>query len=1420
MASDGNRRNTWDAGGKPKTCIQRGDSVKSRLPLASFCIIALSSCALAQTYDVSGQGDTAPPTSANQQSSSANDNSQRSSDLGWGSSIEVARQARAAQDALKRNDYAAAVSYAERAAKSAPQNAELWFLLGYCARLEEHFPAAVDAYKRGLKIQPSSARGMAGLAQTYAKMGRDGEAEGLLKQVVEANPKDANSLQLAGELLLNSDPTKSLDFLERADALQPTAHTDLLIAHAYEHLGQPDESTKYLNRAKMHAPRDPEVLRAVAGEYRDQGQYDLAISALQAIPSKSTDVQADLAYTYQLAGKQQEAADLYARLAKSAKGNLGLNLSAAQALVALGQSDGAQRFLEQARRIDSNHYRLRAIQASIAEGDNRFADASNEYNLALSNLPPRVPEGPLYQIELRLNLYELDLRQDDEAGARKELDAAQSEIGQLNVQPSSRPEMLRLRAAIEAGSGNMDGANKDLQEALSLAPSNRNSLLNYGSLQWKLGQKDAAQATFSKVLELDPHNRTALSSLGYLARDNGDPKLAETYFTRAASAHPKDFAPHLALGDLYTSGRNFQAAQKNYESAYQRMPGNPLIVAGGANAALESHNQELAKQWLDRSTGKMNDSPQVERERERYLTLKGDYAESAKLGYAVLEKLPKDREGAVYLAYDLYYLARYEDALALVNKYDPILPDDKDLPLVAGNVHAHSGQSREAVADYTRALERDPKMVLGYANRGFVLNDLGEASKSVKDFQTAIKLQPDYGEAHLGLAYADLQLHRPKPALLQLEAAQKLLGKSHTWHMARAEAFRLEQDYVHAEPEYRLALQENPNDTLTELAYADTLYRLRRYQQSIAALDVAEKLSPSNPAIYALGAQVHATQRQREETLRDVGLAEQYGGDKVDILMGTGDALLILGDGDAAMQRFSRALDVPNGDRIQVRLAVAQVFVRRGHFDDARRQIALGFAEARLDSARVSPEDIQEAASIFLAMHDYDLAETYFDKARLAGANPRNVEIGLANAYLAEGQPHKAEEALASLGSADDYRDDYDYMMTAANVYRQRQDTVQALSSFAQANTVASQEEQRTSLTATDELAMEEGRQINQNVSFLPDATFAPALEDINVYTLDARILHVTNPLLLPPPRHSYQDLAESHYRIHLGNLPAISGFVGESLTTGRFLFPSVNVIQDRNTYDTFFNGGITPVLHFGSNSISFNGGLQYTIRRDTISPVFMSQNLFRQFLYVSTSSFYNWVSISANAIREAGPFTDQNLNSRDASADVEFTVGRPWGRTALLTGYSVRDLQFNPIVEEYFSSSSYAGLQHKFGGRFTAAVLAEDLRSWRVQGANFAIAQALLPGARFEFRANPRWNVQGNFLLSRGEGFHQYDNAQSEFVVSYTRPIRGTSKDGTGGGPVAYPFRLSFGVQQQTFYDFAGSFRTVVLPVIHFTLF
>jgi len=1368
-----------------------------------------------QTFDVGGGN----PSSGKQ--SNKTTNGQNSQDFSWGAGIQVARQARAADEALKRNDYAAAVNFAQQAAKSAPQDPELWFLLGYCARLNEKYQLSVDSYDRGLKLRPNSVRGLAGLAQTYAKLGRDQEAVQLLRKVVELNPQDANSLQLAGELMISTDPKSALSLLQRAESLKPTAHSDLLISHAYDRLGQPDQSNVYIDKAKARAPRDPEVLRAVAEQYREHGRYDEAIATLQAIPKKSTDIEAELAYTYGLAGRQQDAADLYSRLAKDAKGNIALDLSAAQAWVSLGRADEAQSFLDDARKIDGNSYRLHAILANIAEGEERLPEAEQEYKAALSNLPPRPQEGPLYPIELRLNLYEAYVRQENDADAKQQLQAAAALIQNVQVPDPQRPEMLRLRAAIESASGNYDAANRDLKEALALAPMNVNSMMNFGMLQWKIGQKDAARDTFTKILEIDKNNRQALSALGYLARDGGDTKLAESYFSRAIAAHPKDYAPYLALGDLYTAERNFQAAQTNYERAFERMPTNAMIIAGGANAAIESHDLDLAQHWFERGNDKINARPQVQRERERYLTFKGQYDEAAKLGYNVISKLPNDREGVDYLAYDLYYLGRYDEVIALVNQYEPVLTKDKDLPLIAGNVYAHKGDHEAALKNYTRALELDPKMAAGYADRGFVYNDVKQPAKGVKDFETALKLEPGNSEAHLGMAYSYLQLHRPKPALSHLDAAQKISGKSHAWHLARAEAFRQSSDFPHAASEYGIALSEDPKDLTTQIAYADVLYRMRQYEEATTALKAALAISPSDPTIYALMAQVDAKQGNRDQVLRDIESAERLGGDKVEILTATGEAFLTLGDHDAAMQRFSRALDVPGGDRIGVRMSIAQIFLRQGHDEEARRQIALGFAEARLfPDSPVTGQDYADAATIFLAMHDFDLAENYFNRAKLSGANNRSVQIGLTNTYLAEGDTVKAGEALASLGPSTDFAGDYDYMMAAANLYRQRQDPLHALAAFAQASTVAGVDDQGIAETQQYTEAEQAGRQLNEKVSVVPEGSFAPALEDINVYQLDAKILHVTDPALLPPPRHSYQSLAEAHYRVQLEHFPAITGFVGQGLTVGRFLFPSIGVVQDRNTYDTILNGGVNPILHFGTNTVTLNGGLQFTIRRDTISPTFMSQNLFGQFLYLYTSSFYNWVSITGSAKREAGPFTDRTLNSRDVFANIEFTVGRPWGSTSLITGYSVRDLLFHPIVQEYFNTTAYVGLQHHFGSRITAAILAEDVRSWRVENTQYAIAQAFLPGGRFEFRVTPRWTVKGSFVLSRGSGFHAYDNAQSQFLVSYVRPLRGSVRDGSGETAVSFPLRFSIGIQQQTFYNFPGSTRSTILPIVHLTLF
>jgi tetratricopeptide (TPR) repeat protein len=1396
----------------------------------SLVLLVVSGVSLAQTFEINqNNNSSSQPSHKQRRSGAAQEAPAPQQGIGWGAGIEVAREARTAQLALEKGDYRSAEEAAARAANSAPGNTQLWFLLGYSARLAGDYNAAVNAYKRGLQNEPSSIPGMSGLAQTYARMGQPDDAQKILKQILAANPKSVSDLELAGELALSSDPNAALGLLRRADAIQASARTEVMIARAYRELNQPDAARDSLQRALQRAPNDPGVIRAAAAFYRDQKQYDIAISTLQkAVPSKDPQVLPDLAYTYDLAGKKKEAAQAYSQAADNMPKNLGVQLSAAQSQVTIGQFAQAETFLQRARDIDPDNYRLHAIRGAIASANNHDDEAIREYRFALDHMPPAVQEGPLYPISTRLSLYEVYQRTGQAAAADQELATARTAIANVATDQSTRPEYLRVRALIEADGGNLGGAENDFQEALRIDPKNVVTMLNYANLLWKTNRTHDASQLYQRALAVDPTNNAALTAMGYLSRELGQTAAAEQYFTKLAKLYPDDYIPYLALGDLYTAKGQYDLAQQSYETAHKIAPKNPLVVEGGINSALEAHRMPVAKKWVDIALAdpSIAQNPPVMRERERYLTWTGKYEESAQLGYQVLPKLPRDPEAPVYLAYDLLFLDRYDDAYKIAKQYRPILPKSRDLPMIEGYYHARHGELQDAVKGFSDSLAIDPSNSTAYMNRGYVYNDLREGSKAEKDFAKALELRPNYGEAHLGLAFSDLQLRRAKPALREAELATRLMGESASTHLAMAEAYRQEMMMRKAELEYRAAIKFAPNDVAAHLALADALYRMHRYADSITALKDTLAIAPGNGLVYANMARSYAQLHDRKDALQAISLAEKNGEDSR-VLMADGEALLTLGDRDAAMQRYGRALNAPHSERVEVRLALARLFADSGRANDAAQQVAFGLAEARIGEARaVTPENLIEAAGVLRSIDQFDIAKKYYQRAEADGADPESVDVGLANVYLAQGQTHNAQALLQSVGNNPDHVENYDYLIAMSNVYSQEHNTVQALSDIAQANQIM---QSNGSAEQTEMyLADTEGRQINDKLSYVPQASFSPIFEDINIYQMDARIRGINNPAFLPPPRYSYESLIDSRYRIRIPGLPVITGLVEERNQRGTQSFPNQLLIQYRDTFDTIFNGGINPVLNFGDNRIAFNPGLQFTVRRDTAAPQAMSQNLFRQYLYVNTTPFFNWIAVNGDAILERGPFVDANLHSRDASALLEFTVGRPWASTSLVTGYMVRDVLFRPqnlnqpyTDAEYFTTSTYAGIQRKFGSSIRAGFFGEYLRSWRVQGPDYAIAQAIRPAFRLDYLPiASHWAFHADGMWSRGEGFHAYDNLNNSFTVSYTRGLRRSINDGVGDVPVNYPLRISFGFAQQSFYDFSTGNRSQYLPIVRLSLF
>jgi tetratricopeptide (TPR) repeat protein len=1399
------------------------------LTLAVFLAAFLSGPVAAQTF--SAHQSTAPAASAKpgkKGSKAPAPHAGGGKSLGWGSNIKIARLAKAAEMALRKGRYTEAMNYAQNAANAAPQDQRLWFLYGYCARMAGKSGVSVQAYQRGLQVAPNDVEGLSGLAQTYMKMGRPDAAKPLLMRVLAANPKRPNDLVMAGELFMQSgDYQQALVFLQRAEAIKPAPRSELLSALCYVHMKQPQKAKALLEKAQKRSPGNPEVLRAVAGFYRETGDYPAAIAALKKITKPKADVLGELGYTYQLAGNKAESAKTYVKAADADQKHIGLQLSAAQAMINIDQPDKAQRFLKRAEAIDANSYRLHALRGDLARANGDPMVAAREYEAALANIAPAIPEGPLFPVHLRMSLYAIDSELGRQTDAEQQLAQARQAINAF--QKPDDPNFLRLRGEIRLVSKDYEGALADIKQAVALQPKNPEFLGLYGTVLWRLNKTPEATAAFQQALALDPKNRSALSSLGYLARGAGKRDEAEKYFRELAAAYPKDYTPYLALGDMFTEQRKFDQGLGAYEKAYKLAPNNALIIAGGANAGIESKRFPVAKAWLDRAHGAMNDVPDVMKERERYLTWTGDYRAAAAIGQQVVKKMPKDRDVIVYLGYDLLYLGRYDDLLRHVSAYESVLPKEPDLPLLAGYAHKYGRLLDQAADDFGQALALNPKIPTAYVNRGYVYNDLQDPKAAIADFSQALALQPKNGEARLGIANSYLQLHQYRSALEQVDLATQLTGENYNTHLARATAYRGEGLFAKAEAEYRETLNspqaQAQNDGTLQVALGEVLFRERKYQDSVATLQDALRIDPDDPFVYAKIADDYARMKDRDNTLRYIELAEKTGDYSSPVLLAAGDALLDLGDEDAARQHFEKALVAPDADRVQVRLSFARLMVQKDELGDAREQVGLAFAEARVgESTGITADHLLQAASLMLKIRDFDMAERLFKRALKEGAAEEVVGLGLANLYVAKGQPQEAQAALGGAVGSGAYSDAYDFELVQGQIYRQERDNLRALTAFARAATDAGEDD--TARQAELDVAGEEGWRITPRLSLLSTFSVNPLFESPTEFVLDSLETNANSGGTggFVPSRHQLEKRWTTAYRVHQHGLPTISGFVEYRNATGDVSVPAIDKVFHVNTTDLSFAGGFSPVVHLGSAVFNIDGGVQYTIRRDANLPFAVNQNLLRPYFYISSNTLFNWISFQGFGAYETGPFTNRliigttHLSSRDAVARIDFRVGRPWAHDALVTGYYVRDIQFDPLFRERFATSSYVGWEHEFSDKLKIRGVGEYIRAWRVHDNQFFTAQMMRPAFSFDYQPSYKWRVEGSFAYGRGETYHQYDNMHAEFLMTYTKPWGHTIDGGDGPTNVQYPLRFSFGVATEDFFGTAG--RSTFAPIVRLTVF
>ena len=113
-------------------------------------------------------------------------------------------------------------------------------------------------------------------------------------------------------------------------------------------------------------------------------------------------------------------------------------------------------------------------------------------------------------------------------------------------------------------------------------------------------------------------------------------------------------------------------------------------------------------------------------------------------------------------------------SIDLLNELIDADSDDKLAVLARGSVYLKMGDTKNAIGDFSRALEIDSKHPKAYHLRGLAHEMAGDNDKALKDFDRAIDIDPEYGAAFYSRATLLTKMGQEESALEDMKMVTHL----------------------------------------------------------------------------------------------------------------------------------------------------------------------------------------------------------------------------------------------------------------------------------------------------------------------------------------------------------------------------------------------------------------------------------------------------------------------------------------------------------------------------------------------------------------------------------------------------------------------------------------------------------------------
>ncbi len=610
---------------------------------------------------------------------------------------------------------------------------------------------------------------------------------------------------------------------------------------------------------------------------------------------------------------------------------------------------------------------------------------------------PMSPAPLVAEVPIQIGLGRLDL-------ARTRAEKA-VQLGPNNASAFS------ARAQVAHASGDMQGALKDYERAISLAPDFHDARIARAGLLIDLGRDTEAAADLESIAKAGPTEPRVAYLQAQIASRKGDSLLAKQHLAKAVQVvdalPPEWIEGHEALlmvGALaHHSGRQYEKALKYLDVLVTRYPHNLSAKKLLAAIYLDKGENARAGRMLETVLRVQPDDTQAQYLLGRVKLAEKQYARATE----ILERAAQGGNAKAQASLGYSMLGQGDNAAARKNlaaAFDKT-PNDLALAITLANTLMQQGEKRKALEVAQRASKALPGNPGALNLLGAIKGATGDLPGARASYAEAIKQDPNFSPAQLNLARVDI-------AEGHFDAARKvysaLLAKDKKNTRVMYEAALLEQHAgkpVDAQRWLEKAVAENPNDLRIGLALIQAKTSVG---DKAGALEAAKTLSVRNKDNIAASAALAQTQidvgdsKAARQTLINM---QRIAGYDADNLVRIGYLAIAAGYPADADYVAQKALQSKPGDLSALVLA-AEIALQAGERNKAS-EIAKEIRQRHSGNA----EGYRISGDVALSLGQYAIASDFFrqafERSPSAPILKRRVAV-----FVAQGKPGAAVSML------------------------------------------------------------------------------------------------------------------------------------------------------------------------------------------------------------------------------------------------------------------------------------------------------------------------------------------------------------------------------------------------------------------------